>query len=116
MEKQSISINVTLDEYKMPEHIDWTATGAGTLDTAQPAKAFTLSLWDGVEQTAMSINLWTKRMKVDEMNDFLFQTILTLSDTYVKATKDVALADELKEFAANFKKKADKKIREEQTR
>jgi gliding motility-associated protein GldC len=110
MEKQSISINVTLDPSKMPEHIEWAAPGAGTLETPQPAKALLLSLWDGEEKTAMRIDLWTKRMMVDEMNDFFVQTLLTLGDTYAKATQNEDLGNELKEFAANFKKKADAKI------
>lgn len=110
MDKQSITINVTLDPAKMPEHIDWTAPGAGTVDTPQQAKAMLLSLWDGDEKTAMRIDLWTKRMMVDEMNDFFVQTLLTLGDTYGKATQNEDLANELKEFARNFKKKADEKV------
>lgn len=113
MDKQSITINVTLDEHKMPENIDWSAIGAGTVESPQPAKAFMLSFWDGLEKAAMRIDLWTKRMRVDEMNDFFFQTLLTMSDTYVRATKDNDLANEIKEFAAAFKIKADAKIKKE---
>lgn len=113
MERQSIKINITLDPQKLPEHIDWTATNTEMDDSPQPAKAFLLSLWDGEEKTAMHMDLWTKRMMVDEMNDFFFQTLLTLSDTYLRATKDEDLANQIKEFAASFKKKADEKIRQD---
>lgn len=110
MEKQSINIHVTLDPAKMPEHIEWSAPGAGTLETPQPAKAIILSLWNSEEKSAMRIDLWTKRMMVDEMNDFFVQTLLTLGDTYGRATKNEDLANEIKEFAASFKKKAAAKM------
>lgn len=104
--KHNININVILDNEKMPEHIDWNASGSGSENPAQ-AKAFMLSLWDGAEKTALRVDLWTKKMMVDEMNDFFFQTMMTMADTFTRATRNEALAQELKDFARNFKKKAD---------
>jgi gliding motility-associated protein GldC len=110
MNRHSIQINVTLDNENMPDHIDWTASGSNTPDTPQHAKGMLLSLWDGQEKTAMRIDLWTKRMMVDEMNDFFFQTMMTLSDTYSRATKNEDLSKEMKDFALSFKKKAEEKL------
>lgn len=110
--KHSININVVLDNEKMPEHIDWHASG--TSGEPSPAKAMLLSLWDGQEKTAMRIDLWTKRMMVDEMNDFFFQTLMTMADTFTRATRNEALANEFKEFARNFKKKADQALMDEE--
>lgn len=116
MEKQTITINVTLDDDKMTEHIDWTAPGAGTLETPQAAKGLFLSLWDGEQKAAMRIDLWTQRMYIDEMNDFVVQTLFTMGDTYIRATKNKELGEEIKEFAMIFKKKADDLIKASQNK
>ncbi len=113
MNKHNININVTLDNEKMPEHIDWSASGSSNAEPTQ-AKAFMLSLWDGQEKTAMRIDLWTKRMMVDEMNDFFFQTMITMADTFSRATRNEELTKEIKDFARSFKKKADDALMKEE--
>ena len=113
MDQHKIEINVALDNQQMPEHIDWQASNGGHGDSPQHAKAFLLSLWDGQEKTALRIDLWTKRMTVDEMNNFFFQTLFTLADTYVNATKNKDLSEEMKTFAKEFKKKADALLEQE---
>lgn len=113
MNKHNITINVTLDNEKMPEHIDWNASGS-QIEEPMQAKAFMLSLWDGQEKTAMRMDLWTKRMMVDEMNDFFFQTMMTMADTFTRATKNEDLANEFKDFARSFKKKADDALMQEE--
>lgn len=113
MTKHAININVHLDAEKMPEHIDWNADGSDS-ENPKPAKAVMLSLWDGQEKTALRIDLWTKKMMVDEMNDFFFQTLMTLADTYTRATRNEDISDELKAFARQLKEKADKKLIEQE--
>src|ERR1700749_3024152 len=103
--KSNINIKIALDAEKMPETIEWNAPDGG-VDGYQQAKAFLLGLWDGKEKSALRIDLWTKRMMVDEMNDFFYQTLYGMADTYVRATKNGELAKELKEFAKDFLKKA----------
>ena len=75
---------------------------------------FDAKLWDGTEKTALRIDLWTKKMMVDEMNDFFFQTLMTMADTYTRATRNEALSEEMKAFARDFKKKADEKMMEDE--
>jgi len=104
MEKQTISIQVKLDEDKVPQQIEWNTTGT-TIEHTQQAKGLMLAFWDGEEKTAMRIDLWTKEMMVDEMADFFYQTLMTMADTYNRATHQQELTDELKEFAKNFYKK-----------
>lgn len=103
--KSNINIEITLDEDKMPESIEWTAPGGGVED-AQAAKAILLGLWDGQEKSALRIDLWTRKMMVDEMNDFFYQSLFGMADTYARATKNTELAQELKDFAKTFLKKA----------
>jgi gliding motility-associated protein GldC len=103
--KSNINIQIELAEDKMPEAIQWTAPDGGVAEW-QDAKAVLLGLWDGQEKSALRIDLWTSKMMVEEMNDFFYQTFYGMADTYVRATKNQELANELKEFAKNFHKKA----------
>ncbi len=101
----NINIQITLDEDKMPETIEWTAPDGGVADP-QKAKAILVGFWDGAEKSALRIDLWTQKMMVDEMNDFFYQTFFGMADTYVRATKNGELAKEMREFAKEFLKKA----------
>jgi len=80
----------------------------------QTAKALLLSLWDADARNAMRIDLWTRDMTVEDMNDFFFQTLLTLADTYKTATGDAELMSEIKIFARDFAEKASNRERRRQ--
>jgi gliding motility-associated protein GldC len=97
----SIIIDVHTDENKIPDLITWNATDT-TIEDSQKAKAMMLSFWDGAEKTALRIDLWTKDMMVDEMADFFFQTMMTMADTYGRATNDKEMVDEMKKFSQDF--------------
>jgi gliding motility-associated protein GldC len=72
-----------------------------------------LSFWDGEEKTALRIDLWTKDMMVDEMADFFYQTMMTMADTYGRATNYHDMVDEMKKFARDFYHKfRDKQLKE----
>lgn len=101
MNKSSIIIDVHLDEKKVPAGIEWRASDT-TVEKSQKAKAMMLSLWDGAEKTALRIDLWTKEMMVDEMADFYYQTMMTMADTYERATQHKELVTEMKNFAKEF--------------
>ena len=62
----------------------------------------------------MRIDLWTQDMTVEDMNDFFFQTLLTLADTYKSATGDGTLGGEIKLFARDFADKASARERRRQ--
>src|SRR5919202_2768387 len=104
MAKSSITIDVELDEKRMPESIQWNASES-TIQRPQQAKALMLSLWDGAEKTALRIDLWTQKMMVDEMADFYYQTLMTMADTLDRATRQKELATDMKNFAKEFYKK-----------
>ena len=104
MNQSTITIDVVLDEDKVPEQINWRASDS-TADTAQKSRAMMLSFWDGADKTAMRIDLWTKDMMVDEMADFFYQTMMTMADTFNRATHNAALVSDMKEFAKDFYKK-----------
>lgn len=100
----TIKIDVELDEQKVPESIEWSATDS-TINKPQQAKAFMLSLWDGAEKTALRIDLWTQKMMVDEMADFYYQTLMTMADTFERATRMTELTNGMKAHAEQFFKK-----------
>ncbi|MCW3074083.1 MAG: gliding motility protein GldC [Flaviaesturariibacter sp.] len=104
MLKSTITIDVALDDSRVPESIEWNAT-EGTSGRPQQAKAMMLSLWDSAEKTALRIDLWTNKMMVDEMADFYYQTIMTMADTLNRATKQTELVDDMKAFAKEFYRK-----------
>jgi len=110
--RSNINIQVELDEEKVPSVIEWNAPDGGVADM-QKAKAVLLGLWDGDEKTALRIDLWTGKMMVDEMNDFFYQSFYQMADTYLRATKNEALANEVKAFAKSFHDKATKALEEE---
>ncbi len=101
MNKSTITIDVELDEGRVPQHIAWQATES-TAEAPQQAKALMLSLWDGAEKTALRIDLWTQKMMVDEMADFYYQTMMTMADTFERATRNTELVNEMKNFARQF--------------
>lgn len=99
--QSTIKIDVTLDQGRMPENISWSATES-SMDAARQAKAMILSFWDGADKTALRIDLWTRQMMVDEMADFFFQTMMSMADTFDRATRQTELVDHLKESARVF--------------
>jgi len=101
MSRSTITIDVETDEKKIPENIVWKATDA-IGDNPQKSKAMMLAFWDGEEKTALRIDLWTKTMMVDEMADFFYQTMMTMADTYGRATNHIEMVDEMKKFAHDF--------------
>ena len=101
MNKSTITIDVTLDKDRVPHSIEWKASDTGKEDI-QKARAMMLAFWDGAEKTALRIDLWTKEMMVDEMVDFFYQTIMTMADTYGRATSDSKQVETMKKFAKEF--------------
>jgi gliding motility-associated protein GldC len=97
----AIHIEVTLDEEKVPEAIAWQATDTMS-DGQNEARAMMLSFWDSAEKNALRIDLWTKKMMVDEMADFMYQTVMGMADSFQRATRDDELAGDLKKAATDF--------------
>ena len=99
--QSTITIDITLDEKRVPQQINWQATES-TADSARAAKAMMLSFWDGADKSALRVDLWTKDMMVDEMADFFYQTFMTMADSFDRATHQQELVDDMKKFAKDF--------------
>jgi gliding motility-associated protein GldC len=102
-----ILLRVTTGENKIPESITWSAEDGG-VEQAE-AKAAFLSIWDHKAKESLRIDLWTKDMPVDEMKHFFHQTLLTMSDTYYRATQDEKMSETMKDFCDYFAEKLELK-------
>ena len=87
--------------------IQWEADDAPE-PGVQDAKAMILALWDPAARNSLRIDLWTRDMTVEDMNDFFFQTLLSMADTYQAATNNRDLMADMKIFAREFAEKAAK--------
>tara|TARA_Y200000002_G_scaffold158472_1_gene131051 strand:+ start:80 stop:418 length:339 start_codon:yes stop_codon:yes gene_type:complete len=105
MAKQTspISIEVTVDENKVPEKITWSAPDGGLEN--EVAQAMLLALWNGESQETLRVDLWIKEMPVDQMKMFFYQSLITMSDTYLRATQDEKMAEAMKDFCDYFAEK-----------
>ncbi len=99
MKKNTIKIDVSLDDERMPEHISWQSSPQEPL---ADAKAMMLSFFDRDTRDTLRIDLWTKDMQVQEMDRFFYQTLRSMSDSYQKATGNTGLATDMQQFVQHF--------------
>lgn len=102
-----ITLTVGLDENRVPETLNWSAQDGG-IDNEQ-AKAMLLSVWDSKKKESLKIDLWTKDMPVDEMKIFFHQTLVSLTETFMKATQDEKMTATMKDFCEYFAEKLELK-------
>lgn len=105
--KSDIKITVELDENRVPDKLYWTAKDGGVEN--EKSKAVMLSVWDSKAKESMRIDLWTKDMPVDEMKIFFHQTLVSMADTYERATGDKKMSDTMKDFTDYFAEKLELK-------
>jgi gliding motility-associated protein GldC len=105
--KDYIKLEIALDENRIPEKINWSASGNKTGEEFEEAKAFFLTLFDPKSRDTMQMDLWTKEMQVIEMDRFIFQSLGALSELYFRATKNAELASDMKKFMQYFGQKTE---------
>ena len=108
MRKTKITIDIELDENHIPEKMTWNAEDGGVQN--QETKAVMISVWDEKTSEALRIDLWTKEMPVDHMKRFYHQIIVSLGQTYLRATGEEDVAGWLEEVAEEFAVKSDIKM------
>ncbi|MGB0896122.1 MAG: gliding motility protein GldC [Flavobacteriaceae bacterium] len=102
-----IVLNIELDENRVPEQLSFTAKDGGVEN--QASKAMMLSVWDAEKQESLRIDLWTKDMPVDQMKVFFHQTLVSMSESYQRATQDEKMALTMKDFCDYFAEKLELK-------
>jgi gliding motility-associated protein GldC len=101
--KSEIKIEVELNENNLPIGMKWSAQD-GQVEN-KPASAFLLSIWDFEDKNTMKIDLWTKDMTIEEMKQFFHQTLLTMADTFEKATGEHLISEDLRDYCYHFAEK-----------
>lgn len=98
-----ITLQVEVDENNIPEKLAWTAPDGGIQNEA--TKALFLAVWDHKHLESLRVDLWTKDMPVDQMKEFFHQTLVSMANTYERATNDYLLAETMRDFCAYFGEK-----------
>ncbi|MEO6421715.1 MAG: gliding motility protein GldC [Candidatus Nitrotoga sp.] len=97
MKKSEIKFTITLDDQKVPEKIDWSASDNQEQTTA--ANAVMMALWDADEKNTLRIDLWTKNMMKEDMKSFYHQSLLFMADNFERATGNTEASQAMRNFA-----------------
>ena len=100
--KAQITFDVELDENNIPERLAWQASDS---DDKGECDATFITIWDKEDKNTLRIDLWTKDMTVDDMRIFLHQVLLSMSETFERATGDKVVASEVRDFGLQIGKK-----------
>lgn len=100
-----IHLKIGMNENNLPVRMKWSAQDGDVKDAE--ARAFLLSIWDPAAKNTMKIDLWTKDMSIEEMKQFFHQTLLTMSDTFEKATGEQKICEDLRDYCYHFADKMD---------
>ena len=102
-----IEFTVGLDENKVPEKLHWSAEEGGISN--EEAKALMISVWDSKTKDTLKMDLWTKDMPIDEMKQFFHQTLVSMADTFERATNDEKMTATMRDFCDYFAEKLELK-------
>jgi len=100
-----IEFTVDLDENRIPENINWSAEDGGIKN--EQSKAIMLSVWDHKQKDTLRMDLWTKDMPVDDMKQFFHQTLVSMANTFERATNDEKMSATMRDFCDYFAEKLD---------
>lgn len=98
--KEQLTIDVTMDENLIPESIEWTSSQ--NQKSTESASAALLYFWNASKNETFNLDLWTKKMSIEEMNKMVFQTLMTLANTYERATSEDQMANAMRDFSQFF--------------
>src|SRR6185369_9900030 len=98
MKTSEIKFTVTLDDDNIPHSIQWQAQDSG-VEGKKDCKAIMLTVWDPEINTTLRIDLWTKEMLLDDMKRYFYENLVTMADTYHRATTDNHVSKQMKKFA-----------------
>jgi gliding motility-associated protein GldC len=103
MKQSDILIRVELDERHHPANIHWQVQDSD-IAGMNACKSIMLSIFDSAEKGTLRIDLWTREMTVNEMQQFMYETMQSMASTYQKATGDKSPADKIRQMAIEFGK------------
>ena len=89
-----ISITIKLDVDTSPVAMTWSTSDGNAL--AEPIKAMYLSLCDSEQNETIKIDLWTKQMSTEDMKNFFHKAMISMTDSFEKATGETEICKELR--------------------
>lgn len=98
-----IKFRIGLDENRIPEEILWSAKDGGVEN--EYSKAIMLSVWDHKAKDTLRMDLWTKDMPIDEMKQFFHQTLVSMANSFERATNDEKMSATMRDFCEYFAEK-----------
>lgn len=101
-----ITLRVGLNAENVPVKIEWGASDRNN-GALEECKAMAVALFDKEHRDTLRIDLWTKEMQVVEMDRFVYQILRSLGQTYLRATQNKDLAEDLGKFAQYFGEKTE---------
>jgi len=101
VKSSDITIRVGLNEQNVPIKIEWGASDRNN-GALEECKAMAVALYDKEHRETLRIDLWTKEMQVLEMDRFVYQTLRSLTDSYLRATQNKELAEQMARFVQYF--------------
>jgi len=99
----TIEFKIELDENKIPENITWNAPQSA-VNNAE-AKALMVAVWDNNANETLKMDLWTKDMPLHDMKLFYHQTLVTMADSFLRATNDEKMSATMHDFCDFFAEK-----------
>jgi len=96
-----IIMKAHLNKDNMPAKLEWKASD-GPHAKFEDCGAFLISVWDRERKEQLQVNLWELEMTMEEMNHFYFQTLINLSNTMERSTRNAEEAEHLREYAKEF--------------
>ena len=98
-----ISIKVGTNVNNVPVRMKWSAEDGDVKD--KETSAMMLALWDAKDKNTMKIDLWTKDLSVEEMKQFFHQTLITMADSFERATGETNICEDLRDYCYHFAEK-----------
>ena len=98
-----IQVNIGLNENNVPIRMLWNASDGNVKDAE--ARAMLLSMWDPKQKNTMKIDLWTDEMSIEEMKQFFHQTLLTMADTFERATGETLMSEDVRDYCYHLAEK-----------
>ncbi len=99
-----IRFKVGLNDKNVPLDIKWSATDSKN-NELRDCKSIMVSIWDANQKETLRIDLWTNEMTTDEMHSQYFQSLLSMTESYVKATGNPHAMEDIKAFAKELARK-----------
>lgn len=96
MDKKAIKLTISFDNDNIPEKITWEANE--DMPKNVNLKSLFIAGWEEDTKSTATFNIWTKEMRVDEMQQLYIQSLLTLSEGFERATGEKNIVAKMKDF------------------